>query len=307
MPFFAIPGTFHLVNRTRAGAPSGFEPDGDSIHFKPANETSLRGLKQIGRPLDFTTIGSVMLRFEGIDALELHYQVEGGGGSTHQPRPLADQARDALTGLLGLNPVPYAPPRNVRVRPPVERDAAPGWIIARALEVNGRPVSWAFAGPCPFADGAEVFLQPDLLKTSLNYQLLRAGQAYPLFYDTLFVDLRKTMQTATRRARTAGRGLWAQDKTNAGLVVATQTDLEQNGVVFPKLFRRLSAFLADTAPAAAAPTLADFPAWLARSEERLLDLPTVNFTGFDNVVAVGEDGALRMTRRPEEIVFISAK
>ena len=57
-----------------------------------------------------------------------------------------------------MNPVPYAPPRNVRVRPPAPVDAAPGYIISRALEVNGRPVSFAFAGQPSVADGTEVFL-----------------------------------------------------------------------------------------------------------------------------------------------------
>ena len=37
MPFIVIQGTFHLVGRTQAGNPSGFEPDGDSIQFKPTN------------------------------------------------------------------------------------------------------------------------------------------------------------------------------------------------------------------------------------------------------------------------------
>lgn len=35
MPFVLIKGSFHLVNRTAAGKQSGFEPDGDSIHFRP--------------------------------------------------------------------------------------------------------------------------------------------------------------------------------------------------------------------------------------------------------------------------------
>jgi hypothetical protein len=31
MPFVLIQGTFHLVGRTQAGNPTGFEPDGDSV------------------------------------------------------------------------------------------------------------------------------------------------------------------------------------------------------------------------------------------------------------------------------------
>jgi hypothetical protein len=127
--------------------PTGFQPDGDSVHFKPANPTLLDRLKHVGRPYRLTAIGSTQLRFEGIDALELHF------GGTHQPRPLADQARDHLTGQLGLNPVPYAPPEHITVKPPVARDAVAGFILSRALEVNGRPVSFAFEGDPPTQDG----------------------------------------------------------------------------------------------------------------------------------------------------------
>jgi hypothetical protein len=119
MPFILIQGTFHLVGQTQAGNPAGFEPDGDSIQFKPANPQLLDRLTQLARPYRLTSIGSTQLRFEGTDALELHL------GSTHQPRPLADQAREFLTGELHLNPVAYRPPRNLQVNPPVARDAAP--------------------------------------------------------------------------------------------------------------------------------------------------------------------------------------
>jgi hypothetical protein len=112
MPFILIQGTFHLVGQTQAGNPTGFEPDGDSIQFKPASPQLLDRLTQLARPYRLTSIGSTQLRFEGIDALELHFD------STHQPRPLADPARDFLTGELHLNPVAYRPPRNLQVSPP---------------------------------------------------------------------------------------------------------------------------------------------------------------------------------------------
>jgi endonuclease YncB( thermonuclease family) len=108
MPFILIQGTFHLVGRTQAGNPTGFQLDGDSIQFKPTNPQLLNQLDQPGRPVRLTSIGSTQLRLEGIDALELHFD------STHQSRPLADQARDFLTGKLSLNPVPYGRPATSR-------------------------------------------------------------------------------------------------------------------------------------------------------------------------------------------------
>jgi hypothetical protein len=201
MPFILIQGTFHLVGRTQAGNPTGFEPDGDSIQFQPANPQLLDQLDQPGRPYRLTSIGSTQLRLEGIDALELHFD------STHQPRPLADEARDFLTGKLGLNPVPYRPPNNTQVQPPVAKDATGGFILSRALEVNGRPIAFAFTSTPPAADGAAVFLRTSLLNRSLNHRSLLAGQAYPLFYDTRFADLRAVLTQAAATARQAGSGL----------------------------------------------------------------------------------------------------
>jgi hypothetical protein len=35
IPFFVIRGSFHLVGKTPRGNPGGFQPDGDSMQFKP--------------------------------------------------------------------------------------------------------------------------------------------------------------------------------------------------------------------------------------------------------------------------------
>src|SRR4051794_41114554 len=74
MPFTLIQGTFHLVGRTRAGKDSGFEPDGDSMQFKPDNAKLLDRLRKNGSAYRLTSIGSTQLRFEGIDALELAFR-----------------------------------------------------------------------------------------------------------------------------------------------------------------------------------------------------------------------------------------
>jgi endonuclease YncB( thermonuclease family) len=296
MPFILMHGTYHLVSRNNGGE-RGFEPDGDSMQFRPANRELLNRLTQLDRPYRLSPIGSVQLRFEGVDALELHFQ----GAAEHQPRPLADVARDFLTDQHGLNPVPYAPPDGITVQPPIERDAASGYILSRSLEVNGRPVAFAFAGDPPEADGAEVFLDREMLRRSLNYALIEAGHAYPLFYETLFVDLRDELAAATRVARDGGRGLWPQDVSQAGLAVTSATDLEERGVIFPKLFRRLSEYLAESIGG-----LDFFPTWLEGSIEQVFDLTKLNATHFDDLVGV-VDGKVRLLRAPEEMVFISAK
>src|SRR4051794_2458864 len=237
MPFTLIQGTFHLVGRTRAGKDSGFEPDGDSMQFKPDNAKLLDRLQKNGSAYRLTSIGSTQLRFEGIDALELHFE------GSHQPRPLADTARDFLTGRLGLNPVPYKPPDDLRVLPPVQRDATHGFILSRALEAHGRPVAFVFDGEPAQPDGSDFVLKPALLRKSVNLKSMAAGHAYPLYYDTLFVDLRDAFTQAAATAREEGLGIWASDRSMAGIPIGDREALERDAVVFPKLFRRVTEFL----------------------------------------------------------------
>ena len=298
MPFVCIHGTFHLLGRTSSGKPSGFEPDGDSVHFKATNPALLQALPVLMRPLKLSTIGSVNLHLEGVDALELHF-LPDGGKMTRQPAPFAEGARDALTQFLGFGQVRYIQPRGLTVAG-AENDGAPGWILSRALEVNGRPVSFAFAGKAPFADGERVELSPTLLRKSLNFHLLQNGLVYPLFYDSLFYDLRRACATAVRAARKDGLGLWPDDVSQVGASLPDRAALEAR-VVFPKLFRRLNEFWAKNQTGTGT-----FKAWLEHNPERVLDTRLVHFTGFDNVISV-EGDVVKLMRAPEDLVFSSAR
>lgn len=84
-------------------------------------------------------------------------------------------------------------------------------------------------------------------------------------------------------------------------MVSSQADLERDGVIFPKLFRRLTEYLAQGNA-----SVAGFAPWLADAKEQVLDLTSSNFTHFDNVVRVQGD-EVSLTVRPEELVFVSAK
>ena len=121
LPFILIQGTFHLVGRTQAGNPTGFEPDGDSIQFKPTNPQLLNQLDQPGRPYRLTAIGSMQLRFEGIDALELHF--DGLAHCTHPllisgcPVPLGWKTRTCTVWLLnGASKIFTCPPGTLKLR-----------------------------------------------------------------------------------------------------------------------------------------------------------------------------------------------
>jgi hypothetical protein len=185
--------------------------------------------------------------------------------------------------------------------PPVPLDAAPGYILARSLEVNGRPVAFAFAGNPAEADGASVFLNSARLRSSLNYALIQTGQAYPLFYETLFVDLRTELAMAAQQARASGSGLWPQDASQSGVAVTQATDLEVSGVMFPKLFRRVAEYLG-----LGIGGMDGFLDWLAATLEQVIDLTTTNATHFDTFVSVQGD-TVQLTMQPDQLVFISAK
>src|SRR5262249_52116118 len=196
-------------------------------------------------PATPSNIGSVNLRLEGIDALEIHFSPGvAGTGNTRQPKPLPEDARDFLLTELQLAPVNFAPPLSITARPPAPNDGARGYILSRSLDIHGRPVSFAFTGDPPEADGSTIFLHPARLQESVNYKSVLNGHAYPLFYDTLFKSLREVLKTAIIDARTHGRGLWNADLSRSGLDAQGIPDLEDHGTVFPKLFRRLASYFA---------------------------------------------------------------
>jgi len=299
MPFLTIRGKFRLLGKTKSGKPSGFEPDGDSMQFQPDKPALLKKLKQLSSPFRLTSIGSTQLRYEGIDALELHFPAPGG--NVHQPRPLADDARNHLVTKSGLDPVTYAPPAHTRVQPPTIHDGARGHILSRSLEVHGRPVAFVFVGDPAAPDGTEVKLDVALLRKSLNYEMLRSGQSYPLFYDTLFADLRAEFAHVSLQAKQANLGLWGSDLSQVGVQATSIPQLESDAVIFPKLFRRLTEFFGSGNK-----QLSKFKGFLAATDERVLDLDTTNNTHFDTFVDVS-NGQVKLNKTPDRLVFVSAK
>jgi hypothetical protein len=83
--------------------------------------------------------------------------------------------------------------------------------------------------------------------------------------------------------------------------VRGQTDLEQNGVIFPKVFRRLTEYLRRQGG-----DLSEFCPELEVTREKVLELPTRNFTHFEDVFEVQVD-TIRLRPRPEELVSVRAK
>jgi hypothetical protein len=182
----------------------------------------------------------------------------------------------------------------------LSRPSSQRMILSRALEPHGRPVAFAFKGAPPSPDGSEVFLDAELLEQGFNYKSVADGHAYPLFYDTLFVDLRNALTAAAVAARAAKLGLWAEDRSHSSLRVIDQAGLEQDGVVFPKLLRRLSEFRDLPSPTSpgSCPGSGEARAGPRPPDEQLHALRQRPHFGRRRV---------RLVRQSEEIVFVSAK
>lgn len=276
MPFTLIKGTFHV---------KGYSPDGDSLKFHANKELNWK--KLAGPKAKRNAKKHVQLRFEGIDTPETHYK------NRHQPRKQADAATDFAMAAAGITNVQWGPTRGRVVS---ANDGTPGYILSRATEKYGRPVSFVFAGKTNKPDGSAVHLDIALLKKSINYKLLQAGWAYSTYYTGLFYDLRDTMTSAVSQARKRNRGVWPQDRTSGVSVKGIQS-IEARFCVMPKLFRRLVDYLERNND-----NVKGFKKHLEKNQEGVLLLRTNHFTHFDTVVK--EKGRrIGLTELPEDLVF----
>ena len=261
MPFVLIKGSYH---------PGVGIPDGDSVRFA-ADDLSLWNRLE-GRLVKPGTNNTVQLRFEGIDAIEKNaFQL------------LATAARDSMLDLIGAA-TPAATPA--------------GYVLSRSSDAHGRPIVFAFAGDAPESDGASIFLDANRLEESVNYQQVRNGFAYPLYYNTLFRALREKLSQALEEARTASRGYWPTDATLTGVDIVAQSQLSQIPPIWPKLWRRLEEYLKDNHD------LADFLAFIRATRERADDLTTLEQRSLDNFMDVNGDN-VRMTVDPRNLRVVS--
>lgn len=263
MPFVLIQGTFE---------PTSGIPDGDSVRFQAEDDTLFDKLE--GR-IKFKG-GQVQLRYEGIDALE-----------KAAIKPFSSDATERNIELLGGN-----------------RDNIPGYILSSHADGNGRPVCFVFTGNPPDWDntGRGNGLQADLLRQSLNYQLLKEGHVYPMFYETLYKELRDEMVAATKEAREKKLGIWSADRSMSGLQVDIPPNLSKLPPIFPKLWRRLEAFYQRSSNRRKG--LEAFVQELSRGKDRLFTIPDQRSIKLSTALKV-KGNKLTMLYKPEEMVFES--
>ncbi|HET8621753.1 MAG TPA: lamin tail domain-containing protein [Acidimicrobiales bacterium] len=294
MPYTLLRGEF--VIRYPDLPRQGPEPDGDTVKFRPDAPGLVEGLpRPSGTPPDLDARG-ISVRLEAIDALEIHF------GGSHQELAGGNAARDALLALLGFTGVRFFDDLPGKVAS-ADQDALRGHVLAAGIEGNGRLVAFAYPGDHPGPDGASVFVDEALADRSVNARLLAAGHAYPGFYTTLPVSLRRHLALASTAAREVGAGLWPRSTADPdGPATIADLAAAQRLVIWPKLFRRIVPYLA-----AGFADFDGFDAWLradpVNRDDALFLVGTLEPGNLHDVVhAAGHQ--VRLTRWPEEFVIV---
>lgn len=221
----------------------GKEPDGDSVRFRPDRRELFAQLEH-GERVRLSGGGTVQLRFDGVDAPELHYQ--------GRAQPLGDTSRGALLAHLGFRELAYAGTTVTDARPLT----LPAVVLSRLVEVNGRPVALVPAGEPAGRRACVWSWHRTCWRPHRTCGCSAAGR--PTRWHTPRRRPPKTVQlrNAAEQARTAGLGVWAVDAT-ARFPVTDQAALGPSGtLVLPKLFRRATDYLR-------APGGLTLPQWLA--------------------------------------------
>jgi endonuclease YncB( thermonuclease family) len=232
----------------------GKEPDGDSVRFIADNPNLYQNLHSSHR-IKPSRDGSVQLRFEAVDAPELHY----GSAAQH----LGKEARDTLLEWMGFENVEYLSEGSNRVKSS-EPETVRGAILSKAAEANGRPVSYVLLEKDAnhLEDGDWVRVDDPLLRKTINYRQLDKGLVYYTVYTSTPFSHRKLLGKVASKARENRRGVWEFDTTSE-FVLEDQASIGAEGqLILPKLFRRCTDYLKDMGKGFQG-NLADWIVWIS--------------------------------------------
>ena len=242
VPFLILKGNF--VVRTRQ------MPDGDTIAFA-ASSTYKRGPVETNVPVSTDGLKTVNIRLQSIDA-------------TEKSQPFGAASRDALLKRLGFDPAALGlsdTDFSASGDPPVQ---VPGWLATHGIDGNQRPLGYIFRkNPGGFSHSKIVSASDmlDVIKSSENYLQAIGGWAFPAFYNNTDESHAMVFAAAAVKARTANKGVWAQDETISGFV-PTKDALHVGGtLVYPKFYRRVQKWTANKPDAKA------FINWLKKQKD----------------------------------------
>jgi endonuclease YncB( thermonuclease family) len=230
----------------------GGESDGDTTHvavesftFDGKETTVFDGavVHGQGKPRAVVRKGAITVRWQGIDAPELHYNpmVKNGFGKNFR-QPYGQSVTVALAKKLAAL-ANGSDTLECRVE---TRVAKPNDVF----DMYGRFIGTIFVG-----------------KLSLNTWMVASGLAFPTFYASMENDEIEELQTATAAARGDRLGIWggytSHLELDPDLVFVNHGDPNENDagdVLMPKIFRRLTSAYAKNG------TTSGFPEFLAQGK-----------------------------------------
>lgn len=239
----------------------GYEPDGDSIRFKADDLADFDSIYRSYK-LKPSRDESVQLRLDGIDAPELHY---GGHG---QPR--GETARDyLLNNVLGFSGIKFNKLKVSASNPP-EMDAT---ILTSMIDPHGRPISYLLVGTKAqgFSSGEIMEVDVDTLEQTVNIQLLKKGEAYPLLYTSTPLLNREYIRELAVKSQDSRSGIWTYDHTTSFELYDYESIEPPNGLlIFPKIFRRAIDYLRDYHNGVFRGSLIEWMRWKGEQEDDMV-------------------------------------
>ena len=235
----------------------GKSPDGDSVRFKP---DSLNSFDDVYRNYLLRTSkdGSLQLRFEGIDAPELHYGKHA--------QPLGDESRDKLLKYMGFKELDFND-KKVNESSPSEIE---GYILTKSLDIYGRPIAYVVTSNNKCLNYLEeewTYVDEEILKETMNYKMLETGFAYYLSYTSQPKMHREIMRDIANNAQNAALGVWQIDKTQEFTLESINSVTENGQLIYPKIFRRIIDYFKSIDNGFEG-NLADWLEWVPGSESR---------------------------------------
>lgn len=291
----------------------GKSPDGDTVAFYLDEGqigdwvwTKKRGGGRFPR---FNRKYQANVRFEAIDALELHFQVQNVWPTikSHQNLELAIEARDKMLSLCGFDTSVLVENDSHRLSDP-NNQLIPAVVAYKDIDPFGRLVGFIFhvddAPPLSTEEKPERFLSADVILQSVNAKLLQEGLVFPTFYGGLYPELRNALTQTIKPARDEEKGVWENYRNEILLPRKPSISDVESPILLPKVYRRLVTHIASNG------AMSNFASFLYGNGDTVVDTIDIRLSNLSAFVkseatdASKTEYRLYLTRKPEELVFL---
>lgn len=296
----------------------GKSPDGDTVGFRLDEEHRDEWVWSGTRSGRFPQLNKgfvTNIRLEAIDALELHFVVPDVWPqvTSHQDLDLAKKARNELLTLCGFDVSLLKEDEEHRITDPAGQSIS-AVVAYRDIDPNGRMIGFVFkesdAPTLSTADKPEVYVKPEAFLRSVNAKLLRSGWVFPTFYGTLDHEVRDLLIEHLQQPRMDQSGVWADYKATVVLPRKPTLSQVESLILMPKVYRRLITHIAHNGAMSNLSAALSDDVVVDTKDKRLCDLGAFlmshkDETCGDPVADQDVPYRLRLTRQPEELIFLS--